>query len=142
MASEKILFPTDFSPAGDEALKLATSLARDKGAVLFIVHVEEPVAMYAAGEFPEAIAEPPTDELLKQLEEVKPADPSVKVEHRLLKGDPAEALVQFADDENVDMIVMGTHGRTGFSRLLMGSVAEHVVRKANCPVLSYKMPHK
>ena len=55
-------------------------------------------------------------------------------------GEPAAAIVEFARSENVDLIVMGTHGRTGFSRLLMGSVAEAVVRKAPCPVLTLKEP--
>jgi nucleotide-binding universal stress UspA family protein len=64
----------------------------------------------------------------------------VPYEHHLITGDPATAVVQLAEEENVDMIVMGTHGRTGLSRLLMGSVAEAVVRKANCPVLTFKQP--
>ena len=54
----------------------------------------------------------------------------------------AEGDVRLAEEENVDMIVLGSHGRTGFSRLLMGSVAEAIVRKAHCPVLVYKQPVK
>jgi nucleotide-binding universal stress UspA family protein len=56
----------------------------------------------------------------------------------MLTGDPANAIVKLADEEHVDMIVLGTHGRTGLARLLMGSVAEAIVRRANCPVLTYK----
>ena len=74
------------------------------------------------------------------LSEIKPADPEVPYEHRLITGDPATAVVELADEEAVDMIVMGTHGRTGLSRLLMGSVAEAVVRRAKCPVLTFKQP--
>ena len=69
-----------------------------------------------------------------------PTDPTVPVVHKLLVGDPAEAIVQQAEAEHADMIVMGTHGRTGLTRMLMGSVAEAVVRRAACPVLTVKQP--
>lgn len=138
MYAKKILFPTDFSHTGDAAMELATSLARDTGATLLIVHVEESPNVYAGGEFYYGIPNPPTEELRRMLEEVKPRDPSVAYEHRLVSGDPATTIVRLADSEGVDMIVMGTHGRTGIARLLMGSVAEAVVRHANCPVLTYK----
>jgi nucleotide-binding universal stress UspA family protein len=65
-------------------------------------------------------------------------DASIGYEHRLILGSPASAIVHLAERENVDMIVMPTHGRTGLLRLLMGSVAEEVVRKAKCPVLTVK----
>jgi nucleotide-binding universal stress UspA family protein len=58
----------------------------------------------------------------------------------MLRGDPAAEIVAEAERERCDLIVMGTHGRTGIRRLLMGSVAEGVVRKATCPVLTYKVP--
>lgn len=142
MNAKKILFPTDFSHTGDAALEMATSLARDTGATLLIVHVEESPNVYAGGEFYYGIPNPPTDELRRMLEEVKPTDPAVPYEHRLMTGDPAATIVRLADDEGVDMIVMGTHGRTGILRMLMGSVAEAIVRRANCPVLTYKHPSK
>jgi nucleotide-binding universal stress UspA family protein len=72
------------------------------------------------------------------LEEVKPTDPSVPFTHRLTMGDPAGEIVRIAAEEGVDMIVLGTHGRSGISRMLMGSVAEGVVRRAPCPVLVYR----
>ena len=72
------------------------------------------------------------------LKEVVPTDPQVACEHRLLTGDPAVAIARLAEEEHADLIVMGTHGRTGLTRLLMGSVAEAVVRRAPCPVLTYK----
>jgi nucleotide-binding universal stress UspA family protein len=138
MKVKKILFPTDFSHTGDAALEFATSLARDTDAVLLIVHVEESPNVYAGGEFYYGIPNPPTDELHRMLEEVKPTDASVPYEHRLLNGDPASSIVRLAEEEGVGLIVMGTHGRTGFMRMIMGSVAEAVVRRANCPVLTYK----
>jgi nucleotide-binding universal stress UspA family protein len=57
-------------------------------------------------------------------------------------GVPEEAIVRLAEEEEVDMIVLGSHGRTGITRLLLGSVAEAIVRKAHCPVLVYKQPVK
>jgi nucleotide-binding universal stress UspA family protein len=72
------------------------------------------------------------------LHAVVPTDPSIPFEHKLMTGDPAAEIVRLAESEGADMIVMATHGRTGLRRLLMGSVAEAVVRRAACPVLTVK----
>ena len=141
MNAQKILFPTDFSTSSDVGLSVAASLAKDKGATLIVLHVEEPPIAYGAGELYYGLPEPDHAALVKMLHNVKPSDPNVRCEHRMLLGDPAVEIVRAADDENVEMIVMGTHGRTGLTRLLMGSVAEQVVRKAKCPVLTIKQPH-
>jgi len=140
MTTRKILFPTDFSHTGDAALELATSLARERDATLVIVHVEEPPAAYGGGEMYYGMPEPAIDDLQKMLEGVTPAAPDVAFEHRLISGDPASAIAKLAEEEDMALIVMGTHGRTGLMRLLMGSVAEAVVRRASCPVLTYKQP--
>jgi nucleotide-binding universal stress UspA family protein len=138
MNAHKILYPTDFSTLGQTALEMATSLARDRGAKLLIVHVEEPPMAYGGGELYYGIEEPTRAELQRMLSEVLPTDPSVGYEHRLVIGAPATGIIHLAEREGVDMIVMPTHGRTGIMRLLMGSVAEEVVRKAKCPVLTVK----
>jgi nucleotide-binding universal stress UspA family protein len=138
MNAHNILFPTDFSTLGQTALEMATSLARDRGAKLLIVHVEEPPMAYGGGEFYNGLDEPNREELQRMLSKVVPTDLSVGYEHRLMIGTPAGAIVHMAEKEGVDMIVMPTHGRTGLLRLLMGSVAEEVVRKAKCPVLTVK----
>ena len=138
MKAKKIIFPTDFSHCGDAALKMATSLARDSGAVLLIVHVEEPPVAYGGGEMYYGVPDPASDDLRKMLQDVVPTDPNVPCEHRLITGDPSTAIARLAEEEHADLIVMGTHGRTGLTRLLMGSVAEAVVRRAPCPVLTYK----
>jgi nucleotide-binding universal stress UspA family protein len=140
MKAKNILFPTDFSHSGDAALELATSLARDSGATLLIVHVEEPPVAYGGGELYYGIPDPNTDQLAEMLEKVVPTDPAVPHEHKLITGSPIGALLKLAKNANVDMIVMGTHGRTGLTRLLMGSVAEAIVQRAPCPVLTYKQP--
>lgn len=140
MNAPKILFPTDFSHTGDAALELATSLARERGATLLIVHVEEPPAAYGGGEMYYGMPDPATEDLRRMLSEIQPTDPAVPHEHHLITGDPAVAIARLAEEQQVDMIVMGTHGRTGLLRLLMGSVAEAVVRRAPCPVLTLKQP--
>lgn len=142
MDIKTILFPTDFSHTGDAALAMATALARDSGAKLLIVHVEEPPVAYGGGEMYYGVPEPATEDLRRMLHEVTPTDPDVPYEHRLISGEPAAAISRLAESEHVDLIVLGTHGRTGLTRLLMGSVAEAVVRRAHCPVLTYKQPTK
>jgi hypothetical protein len=72
------------------------------------------------------------------LNRVLPTAANVTVEHCYLRGNPAHEILAFAEREKVDLIVMGTHGRTAAARLLMGSVAEAVLRRANCPVLTVK----
>lgn len=140
MNAKKILFPTDFSPSSEAALEMATALARDSGATLLIVHVEELPLATGGAEFLYSIPEPATQQLREMLNEVVPKDPRVPCEHMLLSGDAADAVVETAQNEKCDMIVMGTHGRRGLTRLLMGSVAEAIVRQATCPVLTVKQP--
>jgi nucleotide-binding universal stress UspA family protein len=138
MPTTTILFPTDFSTASDAALAHAEALARQSKARLLIVHVEEPPMAYGGGELYYGLPEPNSERILKMLEDVKPSDPSVPFAHRLTIGDPAGEIVRIAGEEKAEMVVMGTHGRTGMTRLLMGSVAEGVVRRAPCPVLVYR----
>jgi nucleotide-binding universal stress UspA family protein len=141
---QTILYPTDFSSSSTYAFRLACSLARDYGARLTVLHVlEQPPLAY-----PGVMMAPPPPEpsaetrqaCLDKLHQVKPAEPGIPVDHLLVTGDPSVAILQIAQDRHCDLIIMGTHGRTGVSRLLMGSVAEKVLRKAPCPVLTVKVP--
>ena len=108
MPAKKILYPTDFSHTGDAALAMATSLARDLNAVLLFVHVEEHPGSYGGGEAYYGVAEPSTEKLKEMLTAVRPTQPDVACEHRLITGRPAAAILQLAADENVDMIVTFT----------------------------------
>jgi nucleotide-binding universal stress UspA family protein len=137
-----ILHPTDFSQRSNDAFRLACSLAQDHGARLIVLHVHEvPTAVY--GEFGYIPPAPENEDSIgEQLSRVLPADHRVTVEHHLRSGNPAEEIVCFTENIPCDLIVMGTHGRTGLGRLLMGSVAEQVMRKATCPVLTVKMPFR
>lgn len=137
-----ILVPTDFSPSSDSALRLATSLARDGGARLLIVHVAEPRPAYTvAGIYASLPSGNEFEAENEQLRHVAPRDPEIKFERRFLVGSPADEIVKCAAAEGADMIVMGTHGRTGVVRLLLGSVAEAILRHAQCPVLTIKTMH-
>jgi universal stress protein A len=140
MNAKKILLPVDFSTAGEAALKMATMLARDSGATLIVLHVEEPPMAYGGGELYYGLTDPDRSELTRMLHEVKPTDASIPVVYRLVTGDPAMSVVQAAEEEGADFIVVGSHGRTGLGRLLMGSVAEAIVRHAKCPVVTVKAP--
>ncbi len=136
--SKTIIFPTDFSTLGDDALHYATQLAREEGSRLLIAHVQEPAIAYGAGDYYYGLPEPDIDTLKQMLAKVKPTDPAVAYEHRLLMGEPADSIVELAQKEHADLIVLGSHGRTGLARLLLGSVTESIMRRASCPVLVMK----
>ena len=135
-----ILHPTDFSEHSGNALHLAVALARDYAARLVVLHVAlPPTIIYGEGVVP---PEPETylGEAREQLRRLTiPADIGA-AERRLVEGDPAKEIVRAVREAGIDLVVMGTHGRTGLSRLLMGSVAEKTVRRAPCPVLTVRMP--
>jgi nucleotide-binding universal stress UspA family protein len=134
-----ILYPTDFSENALEALPLACSLARDCGARVVVLYVmppptihEEIAERHRPGEY-----EQPAWQALHQ---VRAPDNNVRVEHRLEEGDAPTVIDDVAKEIQAGLIIMGTHGRTGAKRLLLGSVAEQVLRKAPCPVLTVKRP--
>jgi nucleotide-binding universal stress UspA family protein len=126
---KKILYPTDFSSYSNQAYLHAVALAENYGASLTIVYV------YAPG-----VEGGDRKHWRSQLEQIRPANPRIPVHHAFLEGDPATEIVRYARDASMDVIVMGTHGRTGVDRLLMGSVAEQVLRGAPCTVMVVKLP--
>jgi nucleotide-binding universal stress UspA family protein len=136
-----ILHPTDFSSNSVCALRYASALARDCDAKLVVIHALEPaVAMVGEAALVPYDLEELRKAAQKQLDELEIADQTVNVE-RFLRDGPAPTVILDAADEFVaDLIVMGTHGRTGLNRLLMGSVAEMILRRAPCPVLTVKEP--
>lgn len=136
---KKILYPTDFSSYSNQAYFHAVALAENHRASLTIIFV------YAPG-FGEASGRAKLPEHLEraywqsQLEQIRPVNPRIPVHHVLLQGDPAAEIVRYSHDARIDLVVMGTHGRTGMERQLMGSVAEKVMRDAQCSVLVVKLP--
>jgi nucleotide-binding universal stress UspA family protein len=140
MKIRKILYPTDFTDANRPILELAGSLARVYGAELLVAHVHEPALPPStiAGATV-AASQSQIDNDMRQLEQIHPADTTLSYDHRMISGSPPEAIITLASDEDVDLIMMGTHGRRALSRLLIGSVAEEVVRRAPCPVMTVKL---
>jgi nucleotide-binding universal stress UspA family protein len=140
----RILVPTDFSDTSDAALDFAKGIAETFGASLHLVHVfEDPfvTGAFAAETYaplPPATRAALLDEATERLLQRLPADEQTRLKGttEIVTGIGASAIVEYARTHNVDLIVMGTHGRTGMAHLLMGSVAERVVRTAHCPVLT------
>lgn len=142
----KILCPVDFSEFSAKAYEYASSLARHYGARLFMEHVVQPLpALYA--EYPslgvvDQIQQDLVGNARRELEKMardhywNGIEPNLVVQEGLL---PA-SILNFAEKQAVDLIVMGTHGRQGLDRLAMGSVTEKVLRKAQCPVLAVRRP--
>jgi nucleotide-binding universal stress UspA family protein len=135
---QRILYPTDFSSYSNQAYFHAVAQAEKHGASLTVLFVYNPDKI-TTPDNPSSLEEARAY-WQKQLESIRPIDPRIPVRHVLLEGDPAEEIVRYGRDAGIDLIVMGTHGRTGLERLLMGSVAERVLREASCSVLVVKLP--
>ena len=142
----RILVPVDFSSHSDRAFRYAVRLATRFGASMELLHVvDNPIASGALSaevyvpDLPQIL-----DNLLREAEKRLTALKSVAAGDgvyaatHVLTGQPAHTIVEHARAGGFDLIVMGTHGRTGFSHLFVGSVAERVVRRAPCPVLTVR----
>ncbi len=127
-----ILHPTDFSECSGHAFQLACSLARDHGARVIVLHVI-PVPLVQEKRLYR-------EEVERELNRLVAPDSKVPVAHQLEEGDAITQILRVAQETSCDLIVIGTHGRTGLGRLVMGSVAEQVLRKASCPVLTVRVP--
>jgi nucleotide-binding universal stress UspA family protein len=134
-----ILHPTDFSPQSEHAFKLACSLARDHKARLVVLYVA-PIPVVAYGEMVTVLAESSERDRGRAALDRVQAPEGVVMETRLEEGEAAGEILRVVKEIAAGLIVMGTHGRTGLGRLLMGSVAEEVLRRAPCPVLTVKAP--
>jgi nucleotide-binding universal stress UspA family protein len=145
MKIQRILFPTDFSDYNNSALEYASVLAADADALLYIVHVDELHELNAAmGEagylMAAAVSQEGRPEVRERLENVLPTTNGIAFAHHYLTGSPVTEIIELAEAEHIDLIVMASHGRTGLPRLLMGSIAEGLMRKAPCPVLIVRQP--
>ncbi len=148
MKLERILVPVDFSEHSAAALKYATALSARLQAALVLVHVWSPplylgpeVSLAIQGWSGNSLQGYAIEEATKEMNGfVERANLPAKVETLVEVGHPAETIVRVAKDGSVDLIVMGTHGRTGLGRLLVGSIAQQVVARAPCPVLTVKAP--
>jgi nucleotide-binding universal stress UspA family protein len=138
-----LLVPTDFSPCADRAVERAIAIAQNQGLPVQFLHVISPPGYT----YDLALGYPLMRETLRpaaqaQMEKLLAAayDAGVAAEHTVLEGLPPVRIVEIAKARKADMIVMGTHGRTGIARFLIGSTTEEVTRRAPCPVLIVRDP--
>ena len=148
MQINPILFPTDFSQGARAAMDHAISLARDYNARLILLYVIQDISIaewyipssLSVADLVDDMQKSAWKEMDKWAEEVST---KVKnVEKMVVRGEPFAEIIKTARDKNADMIVIGTHGRTGIDHMLFGSTAEKVVRKAACPVLTVRIAGK
>jgi nucleotide-binding universal stress UspA family protein len=144
MEMRQILAPTDFSEYSKQAVVSAYELAQTLGAKLILLHVVElpvyPVERFLPSAGGTTLLEDLEHQARLDLARILPKaeDGTVEVRCQTVVGTPYYKIIEVANAEKVDLIVMATHGRTGFSHLVMGSVAERVVRMAPCPVLTIR----
>lgn len=141
---KRILVPVDFSTHSEAAVRLAADLARRYEGTLDLVHVFEPIAyplpdgyvLFTPLQLNELVAQ--LEQQLTRMKAMALAAGAPQVETHVRQGACAADICDFAREGAFDLIVMGTHGRTGLNHLLLGSVAERVLRMAPCPVLTIK----
>lgn len=143
---QKVLFPTDCSENTEDALAYAIEISKKFNARLLILNVTSELEIYGGDneylspENYKKMVEAADAESKQQLNDYwdKFEESDLEVELIQIKGDPFKEIVLFAQDNKMDIIVMGTHGRTGIQHIMMGSVAEKIVRYAPIPVLTVK----
>ncbi len=144
MQIKKILFPTDFSEGAKNAMPYAVDMAKTYGAKLCLLHVIYDIATASGLHVPHSSVDQMYSELQttaqKELERfgMREREGLKDVEYFIKRGVPYEEILTFAKDNNIDLIVIGTHGRKGLDRVLFGSTAERVVRNSSCPVLTVR----
>jgi universal stress protein A len=131
---QRILCPVDFSEASAAALAYAEKLTRSTGAELVLVHAFDIPASLTYAD----VQNPADPAVRAQLEDLPLTSSAVKTVRVLHAGPPGEVICWLAQHRECDLIVMGTHGRTGLKHLLLGSVAEYVMRHARCPVVTFR----
>jgi len=138
---DRILVPTDGSSGADRAVEHAIDLAKTYGAQLHVLYVVNEASLSAEVNSQQVIEnfEEQGGEVTYEVAE-RAADAGVKdVREEVVHGVPHEAILEYAEDEGMDLIVMGTHGHTGLDRYLLGSVTEKVVRTSDVPVLTVRL---
>jgi nucleotide-binding universal stress UspA family protein len=140
-----VLVPTDFSEASESALRYGKAMAEAFGASLHVVHVMEDLLAHAwAAEVYVSSMPQLRDEIEKESQQrlgtllTDGERKALRAETALLAGNPFLEIIRYAKTHGVDLIVMGTHGRGPIAHMLLGSVAEKVVRKSPCPVLTVR----
>jgi nucleotide-binding universal stress UspA family protein len=143
----RILIPTDFSKFSQVALSYASAFAEKFLAELHLLHVVQDLAVFIPDMI--TVAPPPVPTVDQMTKAVQEAFDRIikdnrlerfKIHREVCEGTPFYEIVRYAKEQNIDLIIMGTHGHTGLTHMLLGSVTEKVVRKAPCPVLTVRHP--
>jgi nucleotide-binding universal stress UspA family protein len=138
-----ILCPIDFTENAVIALGVATDIARQNQSTLLVLHVADTLGPEGATfREVETRLEPESHiaDLQRMLQQAAPPQHGLTIRHLLTEGNPAKVVQQIVAEQHVDLVVLGTHGRTGLDRFLMGSIAEEILRRCPCPVLIVKYP--
>ncbi len=142
IALERILLPTDFSDYSRQAIQYACELAKQFDATIHVLHIVEPItlAMPSPGSaLPQELLADAEQSAKEQSDQwISREAHNLEVVQSVRRGVPFLEILRYAKDNNIGLIVMATHGRTGLEHALIGSVAERVVRKAPCPVLTVR----
>jgi nucleotide-binding universal stress UspA family protein len=142
----RILVPTDFSKHSENALAYASAFAEKFNAELYLLHVVQDLALFVPEAVSAAPVAPPVEQLTSAVREAldriidKHQLSRFTVHAEVREGSPFYEIIRFARETDIDLIIMGTHGHSGLVHVLLGSVAEKVVRKAPCPVLTVRHP--
>lgn len=144
---KKILLPTDFSEGSKNALPYAAELARQYNANLYLIHIIYDINQASGLHVPHVNL----DQLYSEIESVAKKElerfgleelRGMNVQREVIRGVPYDEIVKYAEKNQIDLIVIGTHGRKGLEKIFFGSTAEQVVRKAPCAVLTVRLPRK
>lgn len=140
----RILCPIDFEPNSLDALEVARDLAQENGATLHLLYVARVPSQDMDVPLPFAVDPRWVREARTRLEQIAREQLESKVRYQLhvVSGTPDADVLRLANELRADLIVMATHGRKGLRHFVLGSVAEHVVREAHCPVLTIRNGHK
>lgn len=144
MQIKKILFPTDFTEGAKNALPYAVDMAKTYGAKLYLMHVIYDIATASGLHVPHTSVDQMYSDLQatakKELERfgLRDREGLKDIEYIINRGVPYEEILKFAKDNDINLIIIGTHGRKGIDRMLFGSTAERVVRNSLCPVLTVR----
>lgn len=144
---KKILLPTDFSEGAKNALPYAVELTRQYNASLYLIHVIYDINQASGLHVPHVNL----DQLYSEIESVAKKElerfgleelRGMNVQREVIRGVPYEEIVKYAEKNQIDLIVIGTHGRKGLEKVFFGSTAEQVLRRAPCAVLTVRLPKK
>ena len=136
----KIIVPIDFLEHTDQIIEYAVYIAKKFDSKLHIIHVVEPPPSYVGYEYPSlgSFDEEMTELAEKMMQELidKNQNTLAGCEQKIIKGDIIDSIIQYTEEANGDLIIIGTHGRKGLSKMWLGSVAERVIKRAPCPALT------